>query len=358
MKSKSIFLMAVSLGFGLVAAVGITQVMGRNKTEPKAEVPKQPVLVAINDLDINTELTAEMFKEEQWPAEYVPEGVVTSVEEIEGKVCTSRVGKNGTVFLANLVNKWDFRDKKIPAGFKVYGVTLGSADHLYGLLEPGDLVDLIAVFRNNRTTGPSSQTFLRKVRVFNIGSSTSKDPEGRSGVKGNIVVGLLVTEKQSEKIALVNKVADLNLAMRSGEDTEEDLTSTSGGTSLGDLLGTGESASTSGADGLAAMLAHSFASNLSDGASTEESEETELFTMIVYSSEGPTTYRFDKKAGSVPQRVEGFGGQTPPPAAEAVTPAAPATPATEDPTGFDLEGIEADADSDLLIDELDSEPGA
>ena len=65
MKSKSIFLMAVSLGFGLVAAIGITQVMGRNKAEPVAEVEKQTVLVAVEDLDINTELTPEMFSEEQ-----------------------------------------------------------------------------------------------------------------------------------------------------------------------------------------------------------------------------------------------------------------------------------------------------
>ena len=84
MKSKSIFLMAVSLGFGLVAAIGITQVMGRsNQPAPTVEEPKLPVLVAIDDIDINAELLPEMFSEEEWPARLVPEGVATSLEEIE-----------------------------------------------------------------------------------------------------------------------------------------------------------------------------------------------------------------------------------------------------------------------------------
>ena len=113
MKSKSIFLMAVSLGFGLVAAIGITQVMGRNKPEPAPEIEKQTVLVAVEDLDINTELTPEMFSEEEWPIELVPEGVLTNLEDIEGKVTTSRVGKKGPVFLSNLINKTELRQKKI-----------------------------------------------------------------------------------------------------------------------------------------------------------------------------------------------------------------------------------------------------
>ncbi len=359
MKSKSIFLMAVSLGFGLVAAIGITQVMGRNKPEPVADVPKETVLVAVKDLDINTELTPELFKEEQWPAEYIPENVLKSLDEIEGKVVTSRVSANGTVTLTNLVNKSELRSKKIPPGYKVFGVTLGSDDHLSGLLEPGDTVDLIAVFRSNRTTGPSSQTFLRKVRIFNINANTSKDPEGRASVKGNTVVGLLVNEKQSEQIALVDKVADLKLAMRSDQENDNDLAgSSSGGTSLGDLTGNGESSNTN-ADGLARLLSQSF------NASTEPTEpevetgdeptEADQFVMTIYTADGPTQYHFDRRLGNIPQRYEGFGGLT--------TQAEPQTEASQDNQDeqqppIDLEGDEAGADSDLLIDELDSEPGA
>jgi pilus assembly protein CpaB len=355
MKSKSIFLIAVSLGFGLVAAVGITQVMGRNKTEPVVAVPKHPVLVAVQDLDINTELAPEMFVEEQWPLEYIPEGVVTSVEEIEGKVVTARVGKNGTVFLSNLVNKSEIREKQIPAGYKVFGIQLGSDDHLYGLLEPGDLVDLIAVFRNSKQTGPSSLTFLRKVRIFSIGSHTSKDPDNRAGVKGNTVVGLLVTERQSEQIALVNKVADLKLAMRSDQESEDELTANSSGTNLHDLLGTGDSSSAVIAEtnALAQMLSDSFAEvEAADGQGT--GAPSQGWTMVVYTSEGPTQYRFNQDGGNVPERIEGFQS-----GAEATTedPSADVPPEDE-PAPADFDGGETGDESGFSTDDLDSEPGA
>ena len=49
MKSKSLILMVVSLGFGLIAAIGISQVMGNNKqVEPTVE--RAQVLVAAKSL--------------------------------------------------------------------------------------------------------------------------------------------------------------------------------------------------------------------------------------------------------------------------------------------------------------------
>ncbi len=349
MKSKSIFLMAVSLGFGLVAAIGITQVMGRNKPEPAAEVAKQSVLVAVEDLDINTELTPEMFSEEQWPIDLVPDGVLTDLAEIEGKVTTSRVGKKGPVFLSNLVNKSELRQKTIPAGFKVIGVQMGSDDHISGLLEPGDLVDLIAVFRNNKSAGPSSQTFLRKVRVFSVASRTTKDPENHTGAKGNTVVGLLVTEKQSEQIVLVKKVAELKLAMRSNQETEDSLASQSSGSRLGDFTGDNPGGGVGDVGALAKLFSNSLLNSgpkASAGALAEP--EMEQFTMVVYTSEGPTQYHFDANKSSIPERIEGFSAQK----EEAASESSPLD------NMVDLEDSAADEDSDLLIDDLDSEPGA
>ncbi len=53
MKSKSFMLMILSMGFGLIAAIGISQVMGRNNG-PAVKAPKMgPVLVAADHLDHN-----------------------------------------------------------------------------------------------------------------------------------------------------------------------------------------------------------------------------------------------------------------------------------------------------------------
>ncbi len=335
MKSKSIFLIAVSLGFGLVAAIGITQVMGRKAAEPKDTIKTVPVLVAIEDLDINPELQSEMFKVEEWPEEIVPEGVVSSLEEIENKVNRSRVGKKGPVYLTDLLNKNEVNNINIPAGFKVIGIKLSADDHLYGLLQPGDLVDVIGVFRGRgQNSGSSSKTFLRKIRVFSVASRTSKSAERDPTAKGSTIVGLLVTEKQSEQIVLVQKVADLKLVMRSNEDT--DLAATSDGTDLGFTNGTavGEAS-----NALAGMF-RNLASGGSSSGSTSGSMGVHITT--VYTSEGPTQYRFDSISGSsVPTRIKGFGDDD---------------AADSDETDDEFDGISDDADSNPSTEELDSEP--
>ncbi|MGI9519940.1 MAG: Flp pilus assembly protein CpaB [Pirellulaceae bacterium] len=336
MKSKSIFLIAVSLGFGLVAAIGITQVMGRsNKAADTPEVAKLPVLVAMEDLDINTELTPEMFSEEQWPAEMVPEGIVANFEEIKGKAVTARVGKKGTVFLSSLIDVTKLRDKMIPAGYKVIGIKMGADDHLYGLLEPGDLVDIIGVFRGSRGGGSTSRTFLRAIRVWSIAAKTKKDVEQNPTAKGSTVIGLLVTEKQSEQIVLGQRIAELKLAMRSQE--EADAANFSAGTGFGDF----ESGGNSG--GVLRMF-RDLANQGENAGGGKAAAARDQWTVTVHTSEGPTQYHFDRDAGIVPTKIEGFAGQ----------PGLEGEGAMQDM--MDLEGGSDDTDSDSLIEDLDSEP--
>lgn len=352
MKSKSIVLIAISLGFGLIAAIGITQVMGRNKGTGVAEVPKKPVLIAKKDLDIDTELTADMFAVEQWPANLIAEGTVTKLEEIEGKVLLARAVKGGSVVLSNMANKTDLRNKKIPAGFKLIGVELGSEDHLVGLLQPGDLVDLIAVVRQTRNAAPTSQTFLRKIRIYNVGANTTKDLEGRNVAKGNAVVGLLVTEKQSEQILLVKKYADLKIALRSDQDSDEDVTAANAGED-------------SGVNGLLSFLMNSKPEEETQ-AQPEDSEpkyvepaepkQPEHYTMVVHTSEGSTQYQFDCKDPAAPARVN---SNVPVKTGNSTEPASNASKSGQTPPKQDdaADGLDNAGSSDS-DDDIDSEPGS
>jgi pilus assembly protein CpaB len=351
MKSKSIVLIAISLGFGLVAAIGITQVMGRSKSSAVAEVPKKPVLIAKKDLDIDTELMADMFSVEQWPANLIAEGTVTKLEEIEGKVLLARAVKGGPVVLTNMVNKTDLKTKKIPAGFKLIGIELGSDDHIAGLLQPGDLVDLIAVVRQTRNAAPTSQTFLRKVRIYNVGTNTTKDIEARNVAKGNTVVGLLVTEKQSEQILLVKKYAELKIALRSDQDSEEDVTAANAGddSSVNGLLSFIMNTKPQGDE-----AAQSAASEPKDEQKTEP-KAPERFTTVVYTPEGPTQYHFEKGDASVPVRVEGFSGDSKMPNGPSSGSSNSSQPPNE--TGDATDGLD-NADSAGSDEDIDSEPGS
>jgi pilus assembly protein CpaB len=79
MKIKSVLLLAVALGCGLVAMLGVQQALSGNK-EDDGGVTR--VLVATTEINPGTRLdeTNSIFKE--WPANAIPQGAVTSSEEI------------------------------------------------------------------------------------------------------------------------------------------------------------------------------------------------------------------------------------------------------------------------------------
>lgn len=356
MKSKSIFLMAVSLGFGLVAAIGITQVMGRNN-QPVAvpEEPKLPILVAVQDIDIDAELTPEMFVQEEWPARLVGEGVATTFEDIEGMVTRARIGKKQTLNLSNLLDKTKLREKRIPVGYKVIGIKMGGDDHLDGLLEAGDLVDIMVVARGNRGAGSSAKTFLRKVRVWSIGSKTKKDVEQSSSAKGSTVVGLLVTEKQAERIILAEKIADLKLAMRGKVDAPAN--QLSGGTNSIDDEGSQGNSTNADIEAEIRKWQRSMNANNSNPVSpampsepVEFEDQPEQFQMVIFNGDGPTAYTFDKNTKSI-TRTEGFSSGEEAPAEED-------TENANELDVLDLDDDEEDRDSEPSDESLDSEPNS
>ena len=369
MKSKSIFLMAVSLGFGLVAAIGITQVMGRsNKSGSVIEEKRQPVLIADQDIDANQELIVDMFREEEWPARLIPEGVVTTLEEIEGMVSVARVKEKGIVLQANLLDKDRVREKRIPSGYKVIGIKLGADDHLYGLLEPGDLVDIMAIFRgeNGDIASGTTRTFLRKVKVWSIGSRTRKVDELELDTKGSTVVGLLVDESQSEKIIHAQRIAELKLAMRGDEDIDPSLFSS--GTERSDLVDDEEDEDEDEEEDDEEEIAYDDTDSDSDEAEEEE-VETEVaevrptgpkpFTVVVHTSNGPIQYHFNQQSSFVPNRIEGYSASqnsTSWPVDNLQSYVDENKEEVESNDEEDEDDEDEDDDSDSLMDELDSEP--
>ena len=215
MKSKQLVLIAIALLCGLVSAIGIIQAMG-NKGPVAEKIPMGPVLVASEHLDHNAELTEENFSVESWPKNLIPEGAATDLAEVKGQVITTRLRKGQAIFLEDVKPESELITKKIPPGLKVINIKVPSEDLLAGLLSPGDRVDIIGIFDTNNRRGEQTsetKTFLKAIRVFNIGASTSaaQDQKKTGGASG--IVGVLVTEKQSEKIVWAKKNGEIRLAM-------------------------------------------------------------------------------------------------------------------------------------------------
>ena len=225
MKSKSMILMFVSLGFGLIAAIGISQVMGKNKGTVEPTKAMTPVLVAVDHLDLHAKLTPENVKIDHWPSEIVPEDAAVDLTEIEEQAITTRVAKGMPILKKDLVAANQISRLPIPPGFKAVAIKVSADDTLNGLLAPGDHVDVIGVFRV-REEGQSvsvSKTFLKNVKVFSVDDSFHNEgPREAGGGKNNSIVGVLLNERQSEHLVLVQKVAQLKLALRGNNIDDDD----------------------------------------------------------------------------------------------------------------------------------------
>jgi len=225
MKSKQLVLIGIALLCGLVSAIGIIQAMG-NKSPVEVEVPKGPVLVATEHVDIKAELTEENVHLENWPLDMIPEGAATELEDIAGKFTLTRLRAGQAIYIEDAKLESELETINIPPGHKVINIKVPAEDLIGGLLEPGHRVDIIGNF-NIRTRGEQkneTKTFLKGIRIFNIGTSTSVSGKNKAANASGIV-GVLVTEKQSEKIVWARKNGEIRLALvgdsPEGEEQED-----------------------------------------------------------------------------------------------------------------------------------------
>jgi pilus assembly protein CpaB len=80
MRPKSLVLLALALGCGLVASIGISQVLdGSNKP---AAVETAPIYVALKNINVGDPLDEKMVSLEEWPKDKVPVGAITKWEDL------------------------------------------------------------------------------------------------------------------------------------------------------------------------------------------------------------------------------------------------------------------------------------
>lgn len=220
MKSKQLILVAIALICGIVSAVGIFQAIA-SKGPVAEKMPMGAVVVASSHIDLKGELTEENVSLEEWPKHLIPEGAASSLEDIAGKFSKTQLRSGQAVIQEDAVTKTELGNKTIPPGHKVINIKVPAEDLIAGLLEPGDRVDIIGVFDTGDRSNKQSETrtFLKQIQIFNVGTSTSVGETRKQSSSG--IVGVIVTEKQSEKIVWARKNGEIRLALV-GEQTEED----------------------------------------------------------------------------------------------------------------------------------------
>src|SRR5436190_23998779 len=85
MSPKSIILLVMALGCGLVATVGINQIMAR----PSTEADTVAIVVAKREIKKGDSIKPDDVRLQDWPRETVPQGSIESLEKMQDR--SSRV---------------------------------------------------------------------------------------------------------------------------------------------------------------------------------------------------------------------------------------------------------------------------
>lgn len=237
MRGKSMILIVIALGCGLVASIGISQILdGRGSGGPKVETRK--IYVAVKDVDISHVLDAETIKLEEWPIEKIPEGAVVSLDEVKGLMTNQRLFSGEPIRKEKLVDpmKKGGESARIPAGYRVQAIKVQPQDVVGNLIAPGDHVDVQVYLRKGGNIPDTiTKTFLEDVRVFAVNQTTSRDQDEEGNKINAKTISLLLKPAQVEEMLLASRLGQISLSLRRPDDqTMEDTKSQ--GTRIGSLL--------------------------------------------------------------------------------------------------------------------------
>ncbi|HYM14612.1 MAG TPA: Flp pilus assembly protein CpaB, partial [Dehalococcoidia bacterium] len=143
------------------------------------------VVVAGQDIKAGTKLTADLLTTALIPSKSVVDGAVTDKKAAVGLTTLYPMQKNDQISAVKLgqtaSGPCGFRCT-IPTGMVAVSVPISETTSVGGLIQPGDYVDITAVY--TRSAGNNATSLLQNVLVLAVGQNAAK-PTARLDAKGN-----------------------------------------------------------------------------------------------------------------------------------------------------------------------------
>lgn len=202
-----------------------------------------PVVVAAVDIPVRAELTPEMLKIKQVPADARHAKALTAFEQAAGKVTNLPIAAGEQVLSTKFFSRKEDSGLafRIPPGKRAVSVNVNEVITSGGLIVPGDFVDVISVFSGVAAAAgrevPSdlATIVLQNVEVLAVAQSlqgtteatgltgafngTRQDPRQEAVARPTArTATLAVTPEEAQKLILAEEKGKIRLALRAVDD--------------------------------------------------------------------------------------------------------------------------------------------
>ena len=220
MKNKSLTMLLVAAGCGLVAMIGVQQMLSGGKPAAKTRI-----LVARTEVEAGIQLDKTNVGFKEWPNDAIPEGAIRTEEEFTERALKHRVGPGQPILATELGEKGEYGPEiQIPDDMRLVTIPTTVTMTHSGLLRAGNHVDVSAVIELPVKGGGKRtevKPVLQCIKVFAVDSRTVGSEESKeSKAKDAKNVTFLVYPLQAQLLQLAHKQSNggLQFALRSGSD--------------------------------------------------------------------------------------------------------------------------------------------
>lgn len=225
MRGKSIALLILALGCGLVASIGITQVLAKRHGDSGGmHGETETVFVALKDVELGDVVDADELRAEEWPKDKVPAGALTKIEDVEGRRTRTKLYAGEPILANKLFAPGEGgrgTTAMIPKGYRVVSVKVDAVSAGGNLIMPGDRVDVLVYLKRDPVRGvpeTGTRTILQDIKVFAVNNLVTPDKDDTGEPIKAATISLLVTPEQAAKLTLASELGTIRLVMRSPND--------------------------------------------------------------------------------------------------------------------------------------------
>jgi pilus assembly protein CpaB len=220
--NKTWVVLGVSLVIGLLAALAARSYLSNQVAaiEARSKAGKVNLVVAAHDLRKGEKLNAENVAIRPIPTDYAHSGGIApgDFDRVDGQALAYPV-KAGEMLLWSMMEgkKAPTFSARVENGRRAITVPVDEINSISGMLEPGDMIDLIVTLdqKGKKVTFP----LLQRVQIIATGQRSVDDP--KSGEKRQYsTVTLETTPDQAQNVVVAREAGKITALLRNPQDTQ------------------------------------------------------------------------------------------------------------------------------------------